>query len=125
MTEVPLPETCGGIALRLEVVCNRMLFRVQPFFGCWKQHVLVHAHTFRITTCHQRRSGGRANGGGHHETREFSPLFCQTIDVGRLDRLRTKTTQVTVTLVIGKNNDEIGSLSLKRNRQSPEYKEKK
>ncbi len=69
--------------------------------------MLVHANAFRVATRQQRRAGWRADRTRNVEVGELSPFGCQLINVRRLDRLGSETTEVTIALVIGKDNDEV------------------
>ena len=108
MPKVPFSETGGGIALTLQVISDGVLLSIQPLGRGREQHVLMHAHALGITTRQQRRARGRAHRRGHHKARELPSLFGNAIDVWCLDGLGTEAAQVTVPLVIGKNDYKVG-----------------
>ena len=58
-SEVPFPEAGRSVALRFQMICNGVLFRVQSLGRSGKEDMLVHPHTFWITPREQRRPGGR------------------------------------------------------------------
>ena len=70
--------------------------------------MLVHPNALGIATGEQRRSGRRANRRGYHEARKLSAFLGNAVDIRRADGFGTKTAQVAVALVIGKDDDEVG-----------------
>ena len=105
--QVPLAEASRRVALALQVIRNRMLVWMKPLGRCRKQHVLMHPNAFRITPRHQCRSRRRAHRRGNHEARELASLFSQPIDVWCLDRLRAKAAQITVALIVRKDDHKV------------------
>ena len=70
--------------------------------------MLVHPNALGIATGEQRRARRRANRRGHHEARELPAFLGNAVDIRRADGFGTKTAQVAVALVIGKDDDEVG-----------------
>ena len=69
--------------------------------------MLVHANALGIATGEQRRAGRRTHRGGHHEARELPAFLGNTVDIRCTDGLRTKTAQVAIALIIGKDDNKI------------------
>ncbi len=90
------------------MVRNGMLLRIQPLFGLRKQHMLMHPNTLGITSRHQGSTRRSTHRRSHRKAGEFTPLGRQPVDIGSLDRFGTKTTQITISLVIDKDQDEVG-----------------
>ena len=68
----------------------------------------MHAHPLGVTAREQSRTRRRAHWRGHHEACEFPTFLRDEVDIGRANGLGSETAQVAVTLVVGKNDDEIG-----------------
>jgi len=87
--------------------------------------MLVHTNPLGIATGEQRRAGRRTHRGGHHEARELPAFLGNTVDIRCTDGLGTKTAQVAVALVIGKDDDEVrfsGQQSSTGKKKSPQSK---
>ncbi len=105
--QVPFSETCRRVPLSLQMVRDRMFAGVQPFGRRGEQDVLMHSHPFRIAPGQQRGARRRAHRRRDHEIRE-PPAFCRhPIDVGGFDLGRPEATQVSVPLVVGKDDDKV------------------
>ena len=113
---MPFAKAGSGVALSFQVIGDGVLLGVQPLGRGGEQHMLMHAHALGITTGQQPRARRSAHRRGHHEARELSPLLRNPIDIRRLDRLRPKTAQIAVPLIVGENNDEIGLGSVEGSR---------
>ena len=74
--------------------------------------MLVHSDALWITARQQRRTRRRTHGRGDHETRELPAFGRQAIDVWRFDCLGSKAAEIAVTLVVDKDDDEIGLFGL-------------
>ena len=70
--------------------------------------MLVHPNALGIATGEQRRSGRRANRRRYHEARKLPAFLGNAVDIRRANSFGTKTAQVAVALVIGKDDDEVG-----------------
>ena len=68
----------------------------------------MHAHPLGVTTGEQSRTRRGAHWRGHHEACEFPTFLRDAVDIRRANGLGAETAQVAVTLVVGKNDDEIG-----------------
>ena len=108
MTEMPLTETGRGVSLPFQVIGNGVFLGVQTLGRSRKQHALMHTYTLGVTTGEQRRAGGRAHRRGYHEAGKLAPFFGDAINVRRLDGLGSETAQVAITLIVSKDDDEIG-----------------
>ena len=69
--------------------------------------MLMHPNALGIATSEQRRAGGCANRGGHHEARELPTFLGNTVNIRCADGLGTKTAQVAIALIIGKYDNKI------------------
>ena len=80
---------------------------IQALRRTGKQNMFVHPYSFGITT--RQKSGPRrsANRGGHHETGKLPALFGDTINIWCLDFRGAKTTEISLTLVIGEDKHEV------------------
>ena len=70
--------------------------------------MLMHTNALGIATGEQRRAGGRAHRRSHHKAGKLASFLGNTINVRCADGLGTKTAEVAVALVIGKDDDEVG-----------------
>ena len=70
--------------------------------------MLMHPNTLGITSRHQGSTRRSTHRRSHRKAGEFTPLGRQPVDIGSLDRFGTKTTQITISLVIDKDQDEVG-----------------
>ena len=68
----------------------------------------MHAHPLGVTAGEQSRTRRRAHWRGHHEACEFPTFLRDAVDIRCANGLGAETAQVAVTLVVGKNDDEIG-----------------
>ena len=109
---MPLTKTGGGVALPFQMICDGVLGGIQAFGRGRKEHVLMHANALGIATGEQGCTGWRAYWGGHHKARELPAFSGNTVDIRCADGLGTKTAQVAIALVIGKDDDEVGLGSL-------------
>ena len=107
MPQMPLPKTSGGVPLGFQMISNRVLAGVQSLGGCRKQYMLMHPHPFWIATGEQSRPRRRTNWRSHHKARELAPFLGDAVDVGRLDGLGPKATEVPIALVIREDDDKI------------------
>ena len=108
VTKVPLAKTGGGVALGFQVVGDGVFLGVQSLGRCRKKNMLMHADALWVTTGKQRRARWRTYRRSHHEARELTPFFGDAVDIGRLDGLGSETAQVAITLIVSKDDDEIG-----------------
>jgi len=68
----------------------------------------VHSDPFRVATSQERSSGWGANGRSDEEVGKASTLGREPVDVWSPDGFRSEAAEVVVTLVIGKDDDEVG-----------------
>ena len=125
VTEVPLAETGGGVALSFQVIGDGVFLRIETLGGGREQNMLVHADSLGIATREQGGPGWRANRGGHHETGELPAFLGDAVDVRGIDGLGTEAAQVAVTLVVGKDYDEVRLGRLQGARDEEEKGQKK
>ena len=107
MPQVPLPKTSGGVSDRLEMVGQGIFLWVEPLGRAGEKHVLVHPNPLRVTSREQGCPRRSANGRCDHEAGKLTPLLGYPVDVGCVDLLGTKTTQVSIPLIVGKDEDEV------------------
>ena len=69
--------------------------------------MLVHTNALGVTTGEQRRAGGRAHRRSHHKAGKLASFLSNTINVRCADGLGTKTAQVAIALIIGKDDNKI------------------
>ena len=61
VTEMPLAETSGGIALAFQMIGNGVFLGVEALGRRGKQYVLVHADALGVAPREQGGAGRRAN----------------------------------------------------------------
>ena len=70
--------------------------------------MLMHPHTFGVTTGHESRTGRRTNRRSDHKAGELPAFGGKAVDVGGFDLFRAEATEVAVSLVINKDEDKVG-----------------
>ena len=107
MANMPFSDACRRVTIRLKLIGDRVFVRMQTIIAFWEQHMLVHADPFWIATSKQRSSRRRTDGTWNVEACVLSPFCRELINIRSLDRLGTKTPEITIALIISKNNDEV------------------
>ena len=83
----------------------------------------MHTHSLGVTAREQSRTGRRAHWRGHHEACEFPTFLGDAVDVRRANGLGAETAQITVALVVGEDDDEIGLSALRGSGDDKEHGE--
>ena len=91
-----------------QMVGDGVFLGVQSLGRYRKKDMLVHADALWVTAGEQGCTRRCANRRSHHEARELTPFFGDAVDIGRLDGLGSETAQVAITLIVSKDDDEIG-----------------
>ncbi len=73
--------------------------------------MLVHADPLGIAASEEGGPGRRADGRGHHEVGELTAFSGEAVDVWSLDGVGAEAAEVSVSLVIGKDDDEVRLVS--------------
>lgn len=107
VAKVPFANAGGGISVALEVIGDGGFFRIHSAGRGWKEHVLVHSDPFGIASRQEGGAGRGTDWRGDHEAGEATSLLGKSVNMWSLDRGGSEATKITVTLVIGKDDDEV------------------
>ena len=116
VTEVPFADHAGRVAGALEELGEgdfgfrqvEIVFGTALAVGGW---VFRHAAAERIAARHQRRARGSAIRRGAIELGETCTRRGETVNVGGLESWMAVTAEITVTEIVGKDDDDVGSVS--------------
>ena len=126
IAHMPFAHADGGVVLGLQRFRYCGLLGVQSLFVGGEQNaevsvVYVHVDASRITPREQTGSRWRAHAAGGVETRQAHPLRRHAIDIGSLDLLGAKASEIGIAEVVAENDHEIGrpALGAYHDRQQP------
>lgn len=121
---MPLADAGSGVTLALQQIGNRGFLGVQAMGVGGKNDMAVHPDALGIAASEQRGAGWTADRARDMEIGELPTLSRELVEVGGLDRLRSKTTKIVVTLVIGEDDDEIRFVRSRQERGTKKGEEK-
>ena len=115
VTEVPLADAGGRVALRFEELGDGDLSRVESASILREKHAKV-THPTRVATSQEGRTRRGADRGAGIEVREAHPFLRHLVDVGRFDFRGSETAEVLVALVVRHDDDDVGRGGRERQR---------
>ena len=117
--EVPLANMSGGVGAGFERFGERDLGWRQTARGIGKEHAAVSRHPAPqgITAREERGAARCADFGAGVKIGEPHALGGHAIDIRRADRRAAIAPEITVTLVVGKNNNDVRAGRCGRRRQ--------
>jgi hypothetical protein len=113
VTEVPFSKNRSGVAFAFENFSQSCFPRIEPVSAS-RPEGTVHTEAIRIATCEKTRSRSRADGLGSVPLCETSTFGSHAIEIGRLVAFRAVDSDISVSLVIGKDDDDVRKSILSR-----------
>lgn len=108
---MPFADGGGMVAQGLKQFGDGHFIRMETMFGGMVERT-VNAHPIGVTPRKQGGTGSGANGLCGMEIGKPHPLRSHLIQVGRPDIGRSEYADILVTLIVGKDDDDIGFLPL-------------
>ena len=105
ISQMPFTHAHGGVSKFLEVIGDRMFFRVEPIATGRKEYA-GHSHARRVATGHQLCPRSRTNRRGI-ETGELATFLGHAVEIGRSVELGTVGANIAIAHVINEDENQI------------------
>tara|TARA_B100000927_G_scaffold291474_1_gene293871 strand:+ start:2056 stop:2514 length:459 start_codon:yes stop_codon:yes gene_type:complete len=123
ISEMPFPDTHGGVILLLKDLGDSDFIRIEALTSCWEEHteiLFIHMHIdpARITASHEAGARGGAYGAGRVKVSEPHPFPGHLVKDRRSVFFCPKGANVGIAKVIAEYDNDVGLPFSGQNRRS-------